>query len=226
MVSALAVALLMDRTFLYESWADVLRSRRWVYLPPIVLGCFAAALLLPGLMRGESNVGFGGYAPPVPLHLAAQAEMVWRYLSLSVWPSSLSIDYGLHAPESVISQAVWICMTLALIVIAIGMFHIQYRVAGFCILAPLLVLSVTSSFIPTADLLVEHRMYVPLAAVASGIVLLFEQALLRTSASEQCKVVWPDDGVSSDHVGYSNLYSCRRLRLWCCALGKCCRAIA
>ncbi len=179
MVTALAVAPLMERTFFYRTWSEVWKRTGWLYLPPLALGFFATVLLLPGVMRGDANVGFGGYAPPVELYLASQAEMVWRYLALSFWPYQLCIDYGLHPPLSVLSQAGWILLSGGLI--AAGIYHCWRGnpMVGFCILAPLTVLSITSSVVPTADLLVEHRMYVSLAAIAVAVVALTERALAR-----------------------------------------------
>jgi protein O-mannosyl-transferase len=177
MVTALAVAPLMDRAFFYSTWREVWKKTGWIYLPPVALGFFAALLLLPGVMRGDANVGFGGYAPPVDLYLASQAEMVWRYLALSVWPYQLCIDYGLHPPASWTSQLGWILLTVGLIGTGIYLYVVGKPVVGFCILAPLAVLSITSSVVPTADLLVEHRMYVSLAAVAAAVVSLSERVL-------------------------------------------------
>jgi len=188
MVTALAVAPLMDRAFFCASWRAVLKKTGWLYLPPLALGVFAAVLLIPGLLKGEANVGFGGYAPPVHLHLAAQAEMVWRYIGLCLLPYDLCIDYGLHPPPSVQSQTVWILLTLSLIAVGITLYVTKSPVAGFCILAPLLVLSLTSSVIPTADLLVEHRMYVSLAAVAAAAVLCLEKAVIQFRKTDRSQV--------------------------------------
>ena len=185
MVTALAVAPLMDRAFFCDSWKQVLRKAGWIYLPPIVLGMFAAIMLMPGIMRGEANVGFGGYAPPVHLYLAAQAEMVWRYLALSIWPVNLCIDYGLHPPASITSQSGWVLLTVSLIAAGLYFYIRRDKVTGFCVLAPLLVLSITSSVVPTADLLVEHRMYVPLAAVAAAVVMLLERVVQHYRHHEQ-----------------------------------------
>jgi len=184
-VTALAVAPLMDRAFFCSSWRAVLKKTSWLYLPPIALGMFAAVLLLPGILKGEANVGFGGFAPPMHLHLAAQAEMVWRYLALSFLPYDLCIDYGLHPPSTVQSQSVWIFLTLCLIAVGVFLYLTKSPVAGFCILAPLIVLSITSSVIPTADLLVEHRMYVSLAAVAAAAVLCLENAVIRLRTTDR-----------------------------------------
>ena len=184
-VTALAVAPLMDRIFSCKSWREVLRKAGWIYLPPVALGIFAAILLLPSILRGEANVGFGGYAPPIELYLAAQAEMVWRYLALSFWPYQLSIDYGLHAPVSVVSQIGWILLTIGLILIGIHFSFRKTSVVGFCVLAPLITLSITSSVVPTADLFVEHRMYLPLAAIAAGAVLLLERVVQRVHEKDQ-----------------------------------------
>jgi protein O-mannosyl-transferase len=171
MIAAPACGLLMDRAFTGPSWRDVL-LRQWRILLVPALGSLAAAtLLLPGILRGEANVGFGGDAPSPGLYLAAQARIFWLYLAQSCWPVDLSVDHGLRPPLEIRDMAGWITLTLLFIGLTLVGWHRGYRRSTFLLLAPLTILSLTSSVIPTADLRVDHRMYVPLAALMAGVTL-------------------------------------------------------
>jgi protein O-mannosyl-transferase len=186
MITALAVGPLMDRAFLSANWWAVIRNRGLVSLLPAAAGVVAVLSLIPGLLVGESNVGFGGDAPPVANYLAAQAEVLWRYVWLAIAPNHLSIDPGMRAPTRVSEQLLWITLTAFWILAgAVACWFGRWR-TGFLLLAPLLVLSPTSSFIPTADLIMEHRTYLPLAVFASVVGfagLLLANQVSRSAAS-------------------------------------------
>jgi hypothetical protein len=167
-VTAPVVLLLMDRAFLATSWRDVARAHWKPAAVGLLLACLAIWPLLPGLMRGDANVGFGGDAPPIALHLAAQCNVLWLYLFSACWPTWLSIDHGLRGPATLGQNAGWILMT-GLLLFTIFRFAARRRwKLVFMTLSPLIILAPTSSFIPTADLWVDHRMYLPLAFVTFG----------------------------------------------------------
>ena len=170
MITAIAVGPLMDRAWLCSSWREVFSRRGWLYLPPVVLGALAAVSLAPALIRGDANVGFGGDTIPVDLYLAAQAQVIPGYMTQLFFPAELSLDHGLLAPESVSRQAGWLALMLFFIGLGIWLQIAGHVRAAFFVLAPLLVLSPSSSFVPTLDLMVEHRMYVPSALIITGMV--------------------------------------------------------
>lgn len=179
MITAPVVGLLMDRAFYSGSWKDVFRGQWRLLLLPAFGSVFAVFLLLPGILKGEANVGFGWDAPPIDLHLASQAKILWLYAFQSLWPQWLSGDHAMRPPQYVSDQLGWILLT-SLLLLVIGALYWSKRYAmGFLLLAPLCVLSVTSSFIPTADLWVDHRMYVPLACTILIAVISLRQLLLR-----------------------------------------------
>jgi tetratricopeptide (TPR) repeat protein len=179
MITAPVVGLLMDRAFYSESWKDVFRAQWKLLLFPAVGSAFAVMLLLPGILKGQANVGFGGDAPPIDLHLAAQAEVLWLYLFQSLWPQWLSVDHAMRPPLYVSDQLVWILLTTLFLMMIAALYWFRRYAAGFLLLAPICVLAVTSSFIPTADLWVDHRMYVPLASIVLIVILCLRRLLNR-----------------------------------------------
>ena len=170
MITALAVGPLFDRAFLSDSWKAVFRKRGWLYLPPLVASTIAVATLLPGIMRGEANVGFGGDAPPLMPYLAGQADVLFRYLSLTLFPIGLNIDHGLVAPDPWQQNLPHMLSVAAIVLGVIAAAWTDRWKLTFFIASPLLILAPTSSIVPTADLMVEHRMVLPLACLLTAIV--------------------------------------------------------
>jgi tetratricopeptide (TPR) repeat protein len=169
MVTAPVMVLLYDRIFLAGSWKEVARRRRGLYA-----GLAASWLLLAILMaRAITPTGIwkatwiAGYEVLSPVsYLLTQASVILHYLRLAVWPDRLCLDYrsvwpiahsvgeawpALLAVGGVLLLTAWACWRRP----ALGFLGIWF----FLILAP------TSSFVPLQDLVVEHRMYLPLAAV-------------------------------------------------------------
>ena len=181
MVSAPAVGLLMDRAFFSDSIVASLRRQLPILLVPMA-GCFASFwLLLPGIMQGAANVGFGGFAPPMHLHLAGQAKVFWLYLMQAIWPQQLSVDHCIRFPIDLSENFVWIVLTSTVVVASIVQMIRGRWIAPFFVVAPVCVLAVTSSFIPTADLWVDHRVYVPMASLSTGFVILVQRLVRRLS---------------------------------------------
>ncbi len=169
MVSALAVGPLMDRAWLSDSWKQVFAKRSSLYLPPVAAAAIAITTLIPGLLRGDANVGFGGDAPPALPYLAAQAKVIPTYLAMAIVPTGLNIDHGLTVPRRWTDNAFWMIAMAVVALAGVASCAAARWKFGFFLLSPLLVLAPTSSLIPTADLMVEHRMYVPLAFSLAGL---------------------------------------------------------
>ena len=178
-VTVLPVALLLDRALFSGSWRAVIRRNWLLVLLPAVGSIIAVWSMLPGLLRGESNVGFGGHAPPVLLHLSAQSKILWLYVFQAVWPEWISIDHGLRPPTFWSDHLAWIVMTIVVFTVTVILSSRGHWGLCFFILTPLSVLSLTSSVIPTADLWVDHRMYVPMASLCAAFVLLLRSVLRK-----------------------------------------------
>lgn len=168
MVSAPLMALLYDRTFVSGSFREAW-SRRWrVYLALastwILLGYLVAVTGTEGGQRGfGTSVAWWEYA-------LTQFRVIVRYLYLSVWPHPLVLDYGAglarHVAE-VVPHAILILLLLVGTAIALWRRPAIGFVGAwfFAILAP------SSSIVPLiTQTVAEHRMYLPLAAVDSLVI--------------------------------------------------------
>ena len=175
MVTAPVTVLIFDRVFLSGSLRRALRRRWRLYLG---LAATWAILAGVGIIQGvlfsaaqtRTTVGFG-YKGITPLEYAlTQPGVIVQYLRLSLWPNPLCLDYAwpvARGAGQVILPAIVVLLLLGATVFALrwkpglGFLGVWF----FVILAP------TSSFIPIRDPLFEHRMYLPLAAVVTLVVI-------------------------------------------------------
>jgi tetratricopeptide (TPR) repeat protein len=168
MVSAPLMVLLYDRTFVAGSFREAWRRNQRLYL-----GLAATWFLLGYLVAGtggnrSGSVGFGinvswwAYA-------LTQFQAIAHYLWLSFWPHPLVFDYGPLWVTGFAGVAPYVLTAIALV--AGTLIALRHRPAigflgcwFFAILAP-------TSLVPgTTQMIVEHRMYLSLAAVVALVV--------------------------------------------------------
>lgn len=176
-ISALPVAILMDRLLLSNSWITLLKRRGLLYLLPMALGGVSLWILFPGLRRGDAGVGFSPEIPSLPIYLATQSQVFWHYLALCVWPSELSIDYRWPPVESVAAALPWIAASVAVLGLGVWRFRRQ-KLDGWLILSLFLLLAPTSTLIPITDIAVDHRMYLGSSCVIGYCLYVVRQLLL------------------------------------------------
>jgi Tfp pilus assembly protein PilF len=173
MVTAPLVTVLYDRAFLAKSWRGVGQRRGWLYA-----GLAASWLLLPPLLANaptewKTSAGFEFQGIPPLQYARMQPVVILRYLRLVVWPHPLCLDYGwrYHWQEMVRAGDVLpdLIVVAALLAGIVWGWNRQPAL-GFLGAWFFLILAPTSSFIPVADPIAEHRMYLPLAAVVTGVV--------------------------------------------------------
>ncbi len=163
MATAPLMVLFYDRTFVAASFADALR-RRWAFYAAL----FGTWVLLGWLvLQGGGNrggsVGFGAGIEPWSYWLT-QFKAIAVYLRLTIWPAPLVFEYGTFWVNGVADIAIEALLVLGLLAVTIrGLWRrTALGFAGawfFGILAP------TSLAPGTTQMIVEHRMYLPLAAV-------------------------------------------------------------
>jgi protein O-mannosyl-transferase len=167
MASAPVVVFLYDRTFLAGSFRAAWRARWRFYLALASSWALLAALVASGGGNRSGTVGFG--AASWSAYLLTQFPAVIRYLRLVIWPHPLVFDYATFwisdptqvLPEALLVSALFACTLWAL----------RFRpAAGFLGACFFLILAPTSLVPGTSQMIVEHRMYLPLAAVLSLIV--------------------------------------------------------
>ena len=173
MVTAPLVALLYDRTFLVKSWRDVVQRRGWLYA-----GLAASWLLLPPLLANaptewKASAGFEFQGIPPLQYARMESVAILHYLRLAFWPHPLCLDYGWGYHWQVVAGAGDVLPDVIVVVALLaGTVWAWNRkpALGFLGAWFFLILAPTSSFMPIADPIAEHRMYLPLAAVVTGVV--------------------------------------------------------
>ena len=167
MVSAPLMVLFYDRAFVGGSFREALRRRYGLYL------ALAGTWLLLGFMvawsgtRGNSSgfgIGVGCWE-----YLCTQFGAILNYLKLCVWPCPLVFDYGNYIAENVLEIAVCgVVVVLAGLATVVALW--RWPKVGFLGVWFFAIFAPTTSFIPELQTVAEHRMYLPLAAVVTGLV--------------------------------------------------------
>ena len=177
------VALAFDHSLLKSSSSDSLnettdsakRTHRWRW--PFYLAISSSWLwfapsvsrwIIPDASR-NSSMGFNLKTITPWEYLRTEPEVLFHYLRLSFWPDELCFDYAWRIQNS---PTVYLPLGIVILLIAgLGFsWTVRRRTVGFLLLAPLLYLAPTSSFLPISDPAFEHRMYLPLAAIVTGAV--------------------------------------------------------
>jgi tetratricopeptide (TPR) repeat protein len=191
MVSAPVIVLLFERTLVAGSF-----RRAWQQSWPLYVGLAATWLLLLALNSGGPRSDSAGFHLGVPL-LAwwlTQAKVFWMYLKLVVWPWPLVIHYGTTYLDSFSTAwpAVLGVVVLAAIVVVLLW---RDRAAGVLGAWALAILAPTSLVPITTELAAERRMYLPLAAVVTLLIVggywLVRQTASRLGSERNHAGRWP-----------------------------------
>jgi Flp pilus assembly protein TadD len=171
MAGAPIIALLYDRVFLSESWGAVWRKRGYVHAGL----CAAWIVLGVSLASGGAHattIGFGFQSVGPLDYLKTQCGAILYYLRLAFWPAPLSIDYGdWPVPGTSVFATPAVYVLVGLGGLTLWMLRRNSWV-GFTGAFFFIVLAPSSSFVPiVTELVAERRMYLPLAAVVSLVVI-------------------------------------------------------
>jgi len=161
------------------------RRRALAVIAPFAVAAalFAGALLVA--LRGRSDAGFSVAGTSPWLYFLTQLRALVVYIRLLAWPAGQSVDWafptspGLADPATVGAGLLLLAVAVGAVLLLVrGRRHATpggavARLAGLGLAWFFIVLSVTSSFVPLADNLVEHRVYLAswgilLAAVAAA----------------------------------------------------------
>lgn len=181
-VTAPLLVLLYDRTFVAGSFGEAWRQRKIYYLGVAGSWVILAAIIFLIGSRGETVGSVTGVSWPV--YAQSETFALVHYLALAIWPAGLALNYGpawIRSPWQALPYAAIIFLLLAGAIVALrrtptsrqpwpalGLLGAWF----FLILAP-------TSLVPEKDMLFEHRMYLPLAAVLVGLVLLVHRVAGR-----------------------------------------------
>jgi tetratricopeptide (TPR) repeat protein len=177
MATAPLLVLLYDRTFVAGSFHAAWRARRSYYLGLGLTWLLLAALVVSTGGNRGGTVGIGTGVPwwAYPL---TQFEALARYLALAAWPHPLTFEYGTRWVQNaaqVLPYAALVLPLLAATVVALR----RWPALGFCGAWFFLILAPTSLAPGTIQMIVEHRMYLPLAGVVAVLVLSLHRCVGR-----------------------------------------------
>ncbi|MBU0638360.1 MAG: tetratricopeptide repeat protein [Planctomycetes bacterium] len=169
MVSAPLMVLLYERAFVTGSFGVALR-RRW----PVYLGLAATWIILAALIIGgprDESVGFGLKEFTALEYLKTQAGVLLWYLRLVIWPEPLIIHYAWPKAQTLTEYGPHGIVVLALLAVTVwGVWRRPWL--GFLGAWFFTILAPTSSFVPiVTEVAAERRMYLPLAAVITVLVI-------------------------------------------------------
>ena len=170
MAIAPVVIFLYDRTFVSGSFRSAWQRHGKLHL------CLASTLILLAILviSGRGRGGSVGVNETVTWwgYLCTQAVAIVRYVWLAVWPARLTFDYGLLIERNYV-----VIIPCALVVVgsivATTRAVIRQPKLGFVGVWFFAILAPSSSVIPVVtQTIAEHRMYLSLAALTAGVVLL------------------------------------------------------
>ena len=114
---------------------------------------YYGSLLSPDMLR-----------PPL-LNLWTEAEVIWRYLWLFVWPAGQSIFHDHPESGGPFTWPTWLALTGWIAVMAASLWGLRRRPAlAYVGLWTLVALAPTSSVLPLKETMAEHRAYLPATA--------------------------------------------------------------
>jgi len=172
MFTAPLTTALYDRIFLSRSWRELLKARWWVYLgflPAIAWMVYQAGATSDMFSTRRTIDRWNHYTRWE--YLRSQPLAILHYFRLVVWPVGQCLDYGWPAADSAMQIVLPGLVVVGLLVASLAALW-RAPAVGFLGISFFLVLSVTSSLKPLGMLVVEHRMYLPLAAVTTAAVVL------------------------------------------------------
>ena len=160
----------------WRSLVDAVTGRSAYYAALFATPLVAVALVV--LQRDRFTDFNQTLAGPL-LYAANQPLVIGEYLARVVWPARLCIDwYRLPIENPALLAPGIAAAALSLAVAAWGVRHA--RGLALVILLFLTLLAPTSSFLPVNDLMVEHRMYLPLAVICTAVAAVGGELLARS----------------------------------------------
>lgn len=165
MVTAPAILLFYDRTFLAGSFRAAWQQRKSVHL---ALG--ATWLLLLVLLVDVHERGIGYAHVTAWQYFLTSSHSILHYLRLVFWPSPLVFDHGSTMLRT--WAEAWPYVTgLSILIFATAVAVARRPRLGFALAWVFILLSPTTSFVPVAaQPLAEHRMYLPLIGILALVV--------------------------------------------------------
>lgn len=168
MITAPIVVLIYDYLWVSDSLKAALVNHKKLYAGLASTWLVLLAVLLASPVNQTAGFAVQTIAPLD--YFKSQFQVIVYYLRLALFPNALCIDYGWQKAESVKQILPFAAMVVGLQVATLWALW-RRKGASFLGIWFFGILSLTSSFMPFEDLIFEHRMYLPLAAIVTAVVL-------------------------------------------------------
>lgn len=165
MVTAPIVTFLYDRIFLSKSFQELWQKRGGLYAGLVSTWLLLGFFSLSAMPRWSAGFNIHELTPWD--YARSQCGVILHYLKLSFWPHPLVFDYlGWPIARSFGDFGLQAACIAILLSLTIGSLF-WFPALGFLGAWFFLILSPTSSIFPLLDIVAEHRMYLPLAAIVT-----------------------------------------------------------
>ena len=165
-VMAPLVMLWYDRVFVSGSWRAVRQRRAWFFLPTGLLFVAGAAFLI---LNRDHYMGGGIFKTKsvgVLEYARTQPAVILHYLRLFFWPRGQCLDLVWSPADE--WQEIWPPLAGLIALLGLTGWAVwNHAWARFLLGSFFLILAPTSSVLPIVDLAFEHRMYLPIAPLAT-----------------------------------------------------------
>ncbi len=182
MLTAPLVVACYDWMFGARSLRQMMSKRGWFYLALASTWFILWVLWATTTAHSLSSAGFALRGVTPLAYARTQPAALLHYVRLAVWPYPLVFDYWWPLAESwraVAMPLAFIGMLLGVTVWLVARRHPLGWLGAWCWLT----LAPTSSVFPIKDVIAEHRMYLPLAAVLALLVIGVDRLLQRWVAT-------------------------------------------
>ena len=172
MVTVPVAVLLFDRAFISQGFGEALRKRGWFYGLLALTWAGLVWTQYTGSFSDDTSAGFQNEAYTPLTYLLSQGEVILMYyLKLAFYPYHQVLDYqiiGAYTRGDMIWLIAGVPVAGLLLVSLWGVIKNSWW--GFLGFAFFLVLAPSSSIMPIADVIFEHRMYLPLISIIALVV--------------------------------------------------------
>lgn len=179
---------LYDFIFLSRAQFKALLSRWRFYLTFVVGGAGAIYFIATKLLADSIGPNLPGHLSRLQYFLT-ELRVLIIYVRLVIFPIGLNLDYDIRPSTSplepaVIASFVFLCALAALAWIL----RRRSPVLAFSIFWFFITLSPTSSFVPIADVIFEHRLYLPMIGICFSFPFLIA-AVHKSKTFAYCSVI-------------------------------------
>ncbi|MCW5979459.1 MAG: tetratricopeptide repeat protein [Bryobacteraceae bacterium] len=178
--AVLPLLLLMTDYYWNPGFSFQAIRRNWRLYAPMAAAGAAGMLFVWNTLRTADTAGFSLKGLSWYEYFYTQCRAIWIYVRMFFLPYGQSVDHDYPMAKSWLEPGTLAgFLGLCALVAAALLLRKKYRLASYGILAFLLLLAPTSSFVPIRDALVERRFYLP----SIGLLLVVADLAARWRAS-------------------------------------------